>query len=119
MLPFSLFVLKMILLLKLILLKLDCLDLKVFVRLRPASCCIRFELRSWYLELDKARKSWQDPVLDELSQDDLQLASLGINLLSQMNRKCEQDLLKFEIAYLYSFGVNQVLGNNFLVPLDF
>ncbi|MFO0117857.1 MAG: hypothetical protein ACK521_09690 [bacterium] len=82
-LTFPLLVFKMLLLLELVLLELDSLDFEVLLRLRPAAGSVCLELRSGNLELDEALESWQNPVFDKLGQDNLQLASLGVNLLPE------------------------------------
>lgn len=72
---------------QLLLLKPHSFDLKILVAFRPRPRSISLELCRRDPEFNKGLESRQDPVFDELGDDDFKLAGLGVNLFSEGDGK--------------------------------
>ena len=86
----------------------ECLDIEIPLTLRPLSYSGRFGLVGGDLELHEGAQSAHQPVFDECSQDHLQLASLWVYLLSQLDGKDQHDFLEFEEDDLDTLDVDKM-----------
>jgi len=93
------------------------LDFDVFLRLGPLADGISLLRSGGDTELDERLKASQEPVLDELGEDDLELSSGGVNLLSEVVGKVEDDLDELKEHDLSSLDVDKVLTDHLLPPV--
>lgn len=93
------------------------LDFNVLLGLRPLADGIGLLAGGRDAELDEGLEASEEPVFDELSQDDLELSSGGVNLLSEGVGQVQDDLNELEEDNLSSLDVNKVLTDGLLSPV--
>ena len=91
-------------------------DLGVGGGLGPLSGRIRLHLASRDLELDEGLEAAQEPLLDELGQNDTKLARGRVNLAAKLVGQSQDDLLELEEHDLDTLDEDDVLRDDFFPP---
>jgi hypothetical protein len=89
----------------------------VLVRLGPGSAgFLTADRYRGDIEFDEGGKSPEQPLFNELSEDDGHLSGLWLNLVLKFARHIKQDFLEFKEDYLSALYVHQILRLRILQP---